>query len=220
MWLLFTCKIWLPRKSPIKFARSPCTDPPGSEKKSRKALAKLGLTPVPGILRVTVKKSKAVCFVISSPDVYKSPGSDIMFIELYSIFLTYAFLCFFCKLWEARSRLYRRQILQVNTKYSFENSWRDLQYLHTFAPFESNLKTTRTASVKHHPDSEARRMEKKEVQLAPFAGGVRMRTAQIQKMKACDAGQSAPCLRAWTALLYRSEIQFKKSAKFRQTYFG
>jgi nascent polypeptide-associated complex subunit alpha len=47
-----------------------------SEKKSRKALAKLGLTPVPGILRVTVKKSKAVCFVISSPDVYKSPGSD------------------------------------------------------------------------------------------------------------------------------------------------
>merc|ERR1711869_121617 len=47
-----------------------------SEKKSRKAIAKLGMTPVPGILRVTVKKSKAVCFVISNPDVYKSPASD------------------------------------------------------------------------------------------------------------------------------------------------
>ena len=34
------------------------------------------MTPVPGILRVTVKKSKAVCFVISNPDVYKSPASD------------------------------------------------------------------------------------------------------------------------------------------------
>merc|ERR1719169_202441 len=29
------------------------------------------MTPVPGILRVTVKKSKSVCFVISNPDVYK-----------------------------------------------------------------------------------------------------------------------------------------------------
>merc|ERR1712196_687236 len=47
-----------------------------SEKKSRKAIAKLGMMPVPGILRVTVKKSKAVCFVISNPDVYKSPASD------------------------------------------------------------------------------------------------------------------------------------------------
>merc|ERR1719463_64922 len=47
-----------------------------SEKKSRKAIAKLGMTPVPGIMRVTVKKSKSVCFVISKPDVYKSPASD------------------------------------------------------------------------------------------------------------------------------------------------
>ena len=28
----------------------------------------------------------------------------------------------------------------VNTKYSFESSWRDLQYLQTFAPCESSLK--------------------------------------------------------------------------------
>merc|ERR1712078_511487 len=44
--------------------------------KKRKAMGKLGMTPVPGILRVTVKKSKAVCFVIANPDVYKSPGNE------------------------------------------------------------------------------------------------------------------------------------------------
>merc|ERR1719515_419878 len=47
-----------------------------SEKKSRKAMQKLGMRPVPGILRVTVKKSKNVLFVISKPDVFKSPNSD------------------------------------------------------------------------------------------------------------------------------------------------
>lgn len=31
---------------------------------------------VPGILRVTVKKSKSILFVIAKPDVYKSPFSD------------------------------------------------------------------------------------------------------------------------------------------------
>merc|ERR1719478_835398 len=47
-----------------------------SEKKSRKAVQKLGMKPVPGIVRVTVKKSKNILFVISKPDVHKSPGSD------------------------------------------------------------------------------------------------------------------------------------------------
>merc|ERR1719145_446342 len=47
-----------------------------SEKKSRKAVAKLGMKPVPGICRVTVKKSKNILFVISKPDVHKSPNSD------------------------------------------------------------------------------------------------------------------------------------------------
>merc|ERR1740130_569294 len=46
------------------------------EKKSRKAVAKLGMKPVPGIVRVTVKKSKNILFVISTPDVHKSPTSD------------------------------------------------------------------------------------------------------------------------------------------------
>lgn len=47
-----------------------------NEKKSRKAMQKLGMRPVPGILRVTVKKSKNVLFVINKPDVFKSPTSD------------------------------------------------------------------------------------------------------------------------------------------------
>merc|ERR1712118_56707 len=47
-----------------------------SEKKSRKAMQKLGMKPVLGIMRVTVKKSKNILFVISKPDVFKSPASD------------------------------------------------------------------------------------------------------------------------------------------------
>jgi nascent polypeptide-associated complex subunit alpha len=47
-----------------------------SEKKSRKAMQKLGMRPVPGVLRVTVKKSKNVLFVIHKPDVFKSPTAD------------------------------------------------------------------------------------------------------------------------------------------------
>merc|ERR1712224_996452 len=47
-----------------------------SEKKSRKAIQKLGFKPFPGVVRVTVKKSKNILFVISKPDVHKSPGSD------------------------------------------------------------------------------------------------------------------------------------------------
>ena len=47
-----------------------------SEKKARKAMQKLGMKPVPGIIRCTVKKSKNILFVISKPDVFKSPASD------------------------------------------------------------------------------------------------------------------------------------------------
>ena len=39
-------------------------------------MQKLGMKPVPGVLRVTVKKSKNVLFAISKPDVFKSPTSD------------------------------------------------------------------------------------------------------------------------------------------------
>ncbi|XP_062322828.1 NAC-alpha domain-containing protein 1 isoform X2 [Osmerus eperlanus] len=48
-----------------------------SEKKARKAMSKLGLKPVHGITRITIRKSKSILFVISRPDVFKSPASDI-----------------------------------------------------------------------------------------------------------------------------------------------
>lgn len=48
-----------------------------NEKKSRKAMQKLGMKVVPGIIRVTIKKSKNVLFVISKPDVFKSSVSDM-----------------------------------------------------------------------------------------------------------------------------------------------
>merc|ERR1719424_1860282 len=47
-----------------------------SEKKARKAVGKLGFKPLPGIVRVTVKKSKTILFVISKPDVHKAPATD------------------------------------------------------------------------------------------------------------------------------------------------
>merc|ERR550539_486245 len=47
-----------------------------AEKKSRKMMQKLGMRPITGVLRVTVKKSKNVLFVITKPDVFKSPTSD------------------------------------------------------------------------------------------------------------------------------------------------
>jgi nascent polypeptide-associated complex subunit alpha len=47
-----------------------------NEKKARKAIAKLGLKHVEGITRVTLRRPKNILFVISNPDVYKSPTSN------------------------------------------------------------------------------------------------------------------------------------------------
>ncbi|GFP93715.1 nascent polypeptide-associated complex subunit alpha-like protein 2 [Phtheirospermum japonicum] len=47
-----------------------------SEKKSRKAMLKLGLKPITGVSRVTIKRTKNVMFFISKPDVFKSPNSE------------------------------------------------------------------------------------------------------------------------------------------------
>lgn len=41
------------------------------------AMSKLGLKPVHGVTRITIRKSKSILFVISRPDVFKSPASDI-----------------------------------------------------------------------------------------------------------------------------------------------
>ncbi|CDY54248.1 BnaC09g53870D [Brassica napus] len=48
-----------------------------SEKKSHKAMLKLGMKHVLGVSRVTIKKAKKfILFVISKPDVFKRPESD------------------------------------------------------------------------------------------------------------------------------------------------
>lgn len=47
-----------------------------NEKKARKAIAKLGLKHVEGITRVTLRRPKNILFVISQPEVYKSPSSN------------------------------------------------------------------------------------------------------------------------------------------------
>jgi len=47
-----------------------------AEKKARKAISKLGLKPVNGVERVTMKKSKHMMFVINNPDVFKSPSDS------------------------------------------------------------------------------------------------------------------------------------------------
>ncbi|XP_073480478.1 LOW QUALITY PROTEIN: nascent polypeptide-associated complex subunit alpha-like [Aquarana catesbeiana] len=47
-----------------------------SEKKAREAMSKLGLRQVTRVTRETIQKSKNILFVITKPDVYKSPASD------------------------------------------------------------------------------------------------------------------------------------------------
>ena len=50
------------------------------EKKFKKAMGKMGLKPVSGINRVTIKKGKALCISIDDPDVWKSPGNESAYI--------------------------------------------------------------------------------------------------------------------------------------------
>lgn len=42
-----------------------------------KAMSKLGLRQIHGVTRITIRKSKNILFVITKPDVFKSPASDI-----------------------------------------------------------------------------------------------------------------------------------------------
>ncbi|KAH7296322.1 hypothetical protein KP509_26G019100 [Ceratopteris richardii] len=39
-------------------------------------MQKLGMKPVTGVTRVTIKRNKNILFVMSKPDVFKSPASD------------------------------------------------------------------------------------------------------------------------------------------------
>jgi len=47
-----------------------------NEKKARKAIGKLGLKPVPGINRVTMKKGQDILFIINNPEIFKTSNSD------------------------------------------------------------------------------------------------------------------------------------------------
>lgn len=47
-----------------------------SEKKSRKAVAKLGMKPFPGVKQVQLRRGKGAVFVINHPDVFKAPGAE------------------------------------------------------------------------------------------------------------------------------------------------
>ena len=46
------------------------------EKKWRKAMQRLGLKPVHGITRVTIKKPKQILLYIDEPEVMKNPGTE------------------------------------------------------------------------------------------------------------------------------------------------
>ncbi|NXD58686.1 NACAD protein, partial [Corvus moneduloides] len=71
------------RQVPLGHALGPGEEPLSkakqsrSEKKARKAMSKLGLRQIHGVTRITIRKSKNILFVISKPDVFKSPVSDI-----------------------------------------------------------------------------------------------------------------------------------------------
>lgn len=60
-------------------------------------MSKLGLRQVTGVTRVTIRKSKNILFVITKPDVYKSPASDtyIVFGEA-KVGLGHHYLCPHC----------------------------------------------------------------------------------------------------------------------------
>ncbi|KAJ3598245.1 hypothetical protein NHX12_001756 [Muraenolepis orangiensis] len=65
----------VPRRPPLSQSVSPVDEglnrpkQSRSEKKARKAMSKLGLKPVHGVTRITIRKSKSILFVISRPDI-------------------------------------------------------------------------------------------------------------------------------------------------------
>lgn len=50
------------------------------EKKFKKAMQKLGMKPITGINRVTIKKGKTVLLYIDDPEILKSPTADNSYI--------------------------------------------------------------------------------------------------------------------------------------------
>ncbi len=50
------------------------------EKKFKKAMLKLGMKPVTGINRVTIRKAKSLLLYIDDPEILKNPGSENTYI--------------------------------------------------------------------------------------------------------------------------------------------
>ncbi|KAI3878622.1 hypothetical protein MKW98_027927 [Papaver atlanticum] len=127
-----------------------------SEKKSRQAMLKLGMKPITGVSRVTVKKSKNL-FVISKPDVFKSPASDT-----YVIF------------GEAKTENLRSQ-LQTQAAEQFK----DPDLSHVVSKPESS------APVQDEGDVDETGVEPKDIELVMTQAGVSRRKA-VKALKACD----------------------------------
>jgi nascent polypeptide-associated complex subunit alpha len=97
-----------------------------SEKKSRKAMQKLGMKPVPGVTRVTIKKSKNILFVISKPDVFKSPASDthIIFGEAKIEDLSAQAQSAAAEQFKVRDRVHDEAIVQTDRAAATKRAWR------------------------------------------------------------------------------------------------
>ena len=66
------------------------------EKKFKKAMLKLGMKPVTGINRVTIRKAKSLLLYIDDPEILKNPGSENSYIIFGNLFLLFRSLNTFC----------------------------------------------------------------------------------------------------------------------------
>ncbi len=62
------------------------------EKKFKKAMLKLGMKPVTGINRVTIRKAKSLLLYIDDPEILKNPGSENSYIIFGKFFPSFRLL--------------------------------------------------------------------------------------------------------------------------------
>ena len=68
-------------EAPAENVDTPAGKTGKGDKKARKAMAKLGMKPFPGVAKVTMKRNKTSTFVISNPDVFVSGGTYVVYGE-------------------------------------------------------------------------------------------------------------------------------------------
>eukprot|EP01060_Flectonema_neradi_P029780 TRINITY_DN419_c0_g1_i3.p1 TRINITY_DN419_c0_g1~~TRINITY_DN419_c0_g1_i3.p1 ORF type:complete len:211 (+),score=81.83 TRINITY_DN419_c0_g1_i3:55-633(+) len=68
-------------EAPAENVETPAGKSSKGEKKARKAMAKLGMKPFPGVEKVTMRRNKTSTFVISNPDVFVSGGTYVVYGE-------------------------------------------------------------------------------------------------------------------------------------------